>query len=72
MGNAFSLPPSSLVAGAEWLSLCLYRHVVNAGKEWVLLGTVMTQRETILFGVDRASQRLLALEIWNIPTFRVD
>lgn len=36
MGNAFSLPPSSLVAGAEWLSMCLYRHVVNAGQEWVL------------------------------------
>lgn len=33
MGNAFSLPPSSLVAGAEWLSMCLYRHVVNAGQE---------------------------------------
>lgn len=32
MNNTFSLPPSSLVAGVEWLSVCLYHHVVNAGK----------------------------------------
>lgn len=36
MNSTLSLPLSSPVAGTEGLSVCLYHHVVNAGKEGVL------------------------------------